>query len=258
MNIMAKQSNDIIEQLESWYQTPAGGYLYEQEQRITWQLLEPLWGHRLLQLGGSGDQVLAQHRLNLQRIHAAPTKGVAGDVCSELDQLPFPSASIDILIVFHAIEFAGNPHQLLREAYRVLAPRGELILLGFNPRSLFGLLSLMFRYGRGRLWGRVRPLSKRRLRDWLRLLGMSVKSVKHSFCAPPWGEGRLQRTLYRAAGYATRKNWPFGGVYILHARKDLTALTPDRVRWNQRVGDRLIGLAAAQPVPSPRSTPNAG
>ena len=254
---MAKQSNDIIEQLESWYQTPAGSFLYEQEQRITWQLLEPLWGHRLLQLGGSGDQVLAQHRLNLQRIHAAPVPSVAGDVCSELDCVPFPSESIDILIVFHAIEFAGNPHQLLREADRVLAPRGELIMLGFNPWSLFGLLTLLSRYSRRRLWGRVRPLSKHRLRDWLRLLGMSVKSVQHSFCVPPWGEGRLQRALHRAAGYATRKNWPFGGVYILHARKNVTALTPDRVRWNQRVGDRLIGLATPQPVPSPRAG-NAG
>ncbi len=57
--------------------------------------------------------------------------------CDLLD-LPFEAQSVDLLVMPHTLEFARDPHRLLREAERVLVPEGQLIILGFNSLSLWG------------------------------------------------------------------------------------------------------------------------
>ena len=54
-------------------------------------------------------------------------------------ELPFDAQSIDLILLPHALEFIDNPHEVLREVDRVLRPEGRVLILGFNPWSLFGL-----------------------------------------------------------------------------------------------------------------------
>jgi ribonuclease HI len=44
----------------------------------------------------------------------------------EFDALPFPNASIDLLLLPHTLELARDPHLTLREVERVLVPEGRL------------------------------------------------------------------------------------------------------------------------------------
>ena len=238
-----KQTHELLEQ---WYRTPAGSYLRQQEQRMVSRLLNVAGGQCVLQLGGSGLPPLPSLQPHVQCIHALPAGGNVADLHSQFELLPFASDSIDRLVLCHVLEFADQPHQTLREAHRVLAPRGELLVLGFNPWSLFGLRAAAARRYRGALWGRLRPLGRRRLRDWLHLLGMSTGAVRHAFCVPPWGSGTLHRTLRRIDGFATRHNWWLGGVYVLHARKNVMSITPDALRWKQRVANPVMGLATSR------------
>jgi SAM-dependent methyltransferase len=251
MHTMSQEFNEICRQLESWYDTPLGAYLYAQERQIVGELVQPLFGHRLLQLGTSTRQPLLESAPQVQKIYAASTNATSVQLCTDLDHLPFAAESIDILVLHHAVEFAANPHQLLREANRVLAHRGEIIVVGFNPWSLFGAVCGLQRLFGRQPWTCAQSLSKHRLRDWLHLLGMEVENIRHSVSAPPWGKGRLKQQLLQLDAYTTRKNWMTGGLYIMHARKQVSSLTPDRARWNRRVGDRLIGLTSPKPVPSP-------
>lgn len=59
-------------------------------------------------------------------------------VVQQFDELPFASASIDLVVLPHVLEFAEEPHQILREVERVLIPEGQVIICGFNPVSLWG------------------------------------------------------------------------------------------------------------------------
>ncbi len=240
---MAGYEKQPLELLERWYRTPVGSYLRQQEQRIVSQLLTVANGLRVLQLGGSDRLPLPSVQSNVQCIHALPAGGTVADLHTRFELLPFATDSIDRLVLCHVLEFADQPHQTLREAHRVLAPRGELLVLGFNPWSLFGLRAAAARCYRGVLWGRLRPLGRQRLRDWLHLLGMSTGTVRHSFCVPPWGSGTVHRSLRRIDGFATRHNWWLGGVYVLHARKNVVSITPDTLRWKQRVAKPVMGLA---------------
>ncbi len=251
MHIMSEEFNQICRQLECWYDSPLGEYLYRREREIVDELVQPLFGHRLLQLGTSTRQPLLESAPQVQKIYAANSNTEAIQLCTELEHLPFAAESIDILVLHHAVEFTSNPHQLLREASRVLAHRGEILIVGFNPWSLFGASCSVRRPLGNKPWSSAQLLSKHRLRDWLRLLGMEIECIRHSISVPPAGRGRIERALLGMDAFATRHNWVTGGLYVLHARKHISALTPDRALWNRRVGDRLIGLASAKPVPTP-------
>jgi SAM-dependent methyltransferase len=50
-----------------------------------------------------------------------PTMPVACTASST--RCPFPSASIDLVVLPHALELARDPHQTLREVERVLRPK---------------------------------------------------------------------------------------------------------------------------------------
>ena len=50
--------------------------------------------------------------------------------------------TIDLIVMPHALEFTDDPHLMLREAWRVIRPEGQIVISGFNPFSLFGTQAL--------------------------------------------------------------------------------------------------------------------
>ncbi|MCX6622751.1 MAG: GNAT family N-acetyltransferase [Acidobacteria bacterium] len=79
------------------------------------------------------------------RVAAAVCRGKARIKICRLDahDLPFPASSIDVVALFEAIYYLGDCRTFLREAHRVLAPEGVLVISSancdwsaFNP-SLF-------------------------------------------------------------------------------------------------------------------------
>ncbi len=248
---MGADSIAICEQLESWYEKPAGQYLLGRERELVEQLLEQVFGYHQLQLGVSRKQPLGLENTLNHKIYAGESGGGIGLV-TEADSLPFFNDSIDVVLLHHALEFAENPHRLLREVHRVLAPRGHIIILGFNPLSLFGAAIQARGVFPGSLWSGASPMGTRRLRDWLHLLGAEVDEVRHCFAVPPAGGERVFGYLRGCDEFLVRHGLPLGGVYAVRAQKQVSTLTPTRARWQRRMGDKLIDLTSPKPVPSPR------
>ncbi|MCZ6828102.1 MAG: methyltransferase domain-containing protein [Gammaproteobacteria bacterium] len=249
---MNADSSDICQQLECWFENPAGQYLLRRERELVAKLLEQVFGYHLLQLGITRQHGLALDSALNHKIYAAATPAADIGLVTQADSLPFANDSIDVAVLHHSIDFAENPHQLLREVQRVVAAQGHIIILGFNPWSVFGLGATLRGLYPGSFWGQAAPMSVRRLRDWLHLLGSEVRAVGYTFATPPVGQGRAYRWLARCDSFVTRHNWPLGGAYVLHAQKQVVPLTPTRLRWESSVGNRLMGLGVAKPVPSPR------
>ena len=82
------------------------------------------------------------------------------------DALPFDAASLDLVILPHALELARDPHLALREVERVLVPEGRVIIVGFNPASLWGTRQRLGRMRRRLVahLGRAVPAARRRVR----------------------------------------------------------------------------------------------
>lgn len=159
----------------------------------------------------------------------------------EFDALPFPSQSLDLVVMPHTLELARDPHLTLREVERVLVPEGRLMITGFNPARWWTLPGTAHRVkpqGTGPELVFDWPLRDdmigfRRLRDWLRLLGFEVESARFGRFGPQIDNRLWQRRLAWLEPVGQRW-WPvFGALYGVTAVK--------RVR-----GLRLVGLAKRQ------------
>jgi SAM-dependent methyltransferase len=245
----------IIE-LGSWLQTPPGQCLLRWEQQQLDRAVSDVFGYHALQLGLAGLQGLRANRMPHRWLasEAWPADDVIAAIDDDansqpmavgaalhcdFDALPFPNQSLDLVVLPHTLELSRDPHLTLREVERVLVPEGRVIILGFNPASLWGLRQ---RLGRARravgLGGRGALFLPRageflgywRLRDWLRLLSFEVEGGRFGCFRPPFRSARwLERSAWIEG--AGERWWPvFGALYFLVAVK--------RVR-----GMRLVGLA---------------
>ncbi len=133
---------------------------------------------------------------------------------------------MDTLVLVHCLEFGTDPHALLREAVRVLAPEGHLLILAFNPMSLWGIGRMVAPLaGLGRPWA-GHYYTALRLRDWCRLLGLEHREQRRLFFRPPIPHPGLQQRLagLERVGSAL---WPMlGGVNLCVSRKRVPRAIP--------------------------------
>ena len=78
------------------------------------------------------------------------------------------------------------------------------------------------------------------------MLGFDTVLVRNYFYRPPLQNRRLLRSLERMERFAERFWSPFGGGYILVAKKRVATLTPIKSRWRSR--RQLLPVGAAEPT----------
>lgn len=255
-----------------------GQRLIEQESSLLHPVLRGLYGESVLWIGEqtSMSQSLGRCMVRLP-IHASCLNSPKGrpemrditrlQVCS--GSLPFASASLDGVVLHHALESAPDARACIREVERVLKPGGRLVICAFNPISLSGLRAWSARSSANPLWGQ-KFISPTRLLDWLALLNLQqvkkpeyrsitapligpslatlgrrmaqwpmVNSLKAS-AKPLWGFELLAPTLASAKRLIDQviKRLPIGGIVIVSACKT-------------RQGGTLVGRESTRTKPGP-------
>lgn len=250
---MQSECSDILTELESWYARENGVYLQQQMRSVVRNFLDTSFGYHILQLGVTGGDPLCQESPINHRIYCSGSPGAGVELVADADELPLESDSVDTIIAHHCLEFADDPHQVLREIHRVLTPQGRLLLIGFNPYSFQGINTRVRGLLGNALWSQHRPVGENRMTDWLHLLGCEVLDCVRLYGLPPLGGDRLRRYMIRCDAWSTRHNLPVGGVYILHATKNIAGVNRPR-RHFRYSGERLIGLVP-KPSRAPAPTP---
>ncbi|MEW6353264.1 MAG: methyltransferase domain-containing protein [Pseudomonadota bacterium] len=232
----------------AWYRLRLGSLLLEAECARMAEVLPDLFGYHLLQVGAPADvDLLSTSRISHRIVLDADT-GAHGAHPPQLyarpDALPIASDSVDVVVLPHTLEFAPDPHQVLREAERVLIAEGSVVILGFNPWSLWGVWRLLLMRGGEPPWcGRF--LSLTRIRDWLALLGFDEIQMRPYFFRPPLHHTGVMHKLNFMEHLGARL-WPkLAGAYLLVAKKRVSTLTPIKPRWRQR---SLLGAGVAEPT----------
>jgi SAM-dependent methyltransferase len=201
--------------LETWLESPQGRYVLDWEHTKLDAALSDVFGFNALQLGLPQQAFLRGNRIPLRQ--TLSDSGPAHLRCAFTD-LPIASQSVDLVVLPHVLEFYPEPHQILREVERILIPEGQLLILGFNPHSLWGLRRRLPGRPAGFPWN-GQYLSPLRLKDWLKLLNFELDRGAFGLYAPPCKSARwLQR--WRFMELAGNRWWGFAGsVYLLRAVK---------------------------------------
>ena len=224
--------------LSEWFATEQGGYVRAREQAFFDRTVSDIFGYNALQLGLPEHDFLRSSRMPL-RFSAGNQAGNA--VRLSCTELPFASASLDLVLIPHVLEFAEHPHQILREVERVLMPEGSLLISGFNPRSLWGMRRALG-CKQGYPWN-GHFISLPRIKDWLALLGFEVAGGRFAAYAPPFRKAKwLER--YAFMEKAGDRWWAVrGGIYFLHAIKRVPGMRLIKPQWNERLVSKLLPVA---------------
>jgi len=240
----------LIPLLSDWFDSPLGQELLQQEQDFAEQVLPTLFGYHLLQIGWDHRQCLFGASPVSRKLMLIPQMQLGADartLIAHPAELPIQSSEVDVVILHHALDYADNPHQVLREAARVLRPGGHLLSFSFNPVSYWGLWRF-FKRRMPPLWS-GQFISPGRLQDWLGLLEMT--SLKNrSMCHHLPIESERWRQRLRMFECCSRK-LPInsGAVLMVLARKDVAGMTPLKAEWKHR---RLLSMPSAEPKPTAR------
>ncbi len=216
----------IIE-LAHWADSAAGQYIMAWEKRQIDRMVANVFGYHAVQIGLPEQDFLQASRIRHKQRSSSMFRHAQEHLATLValpEYLPFENQSVDLLVLPHGLECSVNPHQVLREAERILMPEGRVVISGFNPWSLWGL--------RERMPG-LDPLlpvpahlqvSLVRLKDWFKLLSFELDRGRFGCYAPACTTTRwLERWSFMEA--AGDRWWPVcGAVYVVSAIKRVAGM----------------------------------
>ena len=219
--------------LQAWSKSACGREILQEQKAQMDDLLKDLFGYHLLELSSLSNTSMASECPINHHFRLFPEVGNGVGALADPEQLPLADESLDLVILHHMLEYSSNPHQLLREANRVLIPRGHLLIVGFNPFSLQGVVKFFAQYfSSNRCWRR-HSLNRARLVDWLNLLDCEPVEVQRGFYRPPINQQKVLSLLEFWERTCRFLNLPFGGYYVLLACKQRLSVTPIKPAWGR-------------------------
>ncbi len=261
-----------------WLETPAGRVLLAWEQARIDRAVADVFGYHALQFGLPQVEGLRANRMPHRwlasdrpdapprapiapacdpAIGTAPLKSAVALHC-DAEALPFPSDSLDLVVLPHTLELAQDPHLALSEAARVLTPGGRVVVTGFNPASLWALRQRLGRTARGLGMGGGRlflpeggeAIGYWRLRDWLHLLSFDIEIGRFGCWRPPWNSAKWLDRFGWMEPFGERWLPVLGAVYVLVAVRRVRGM-----RLVGRVKRARMSTASAPAVASHRRRP---
>lgn len=247
---------DVLE-LRQFYASRLGGAAREMVARKVVEIWGDANGLDVLGLGYA-TPFLAPLQAKARRVVAAmpgqqgvelwPVAAPNAACLSAEDALPFQNAFFDRILAVHALEESIDPVGLLREAWRVLAPSGRIVVVTAARNGLWA-------NAEATPFGHGRPYSRRQLAELLREAEFEPSGWTRALYVPPvnwaagWAEG-FEQTGSRI--------WPgFSGLVLIEAVKQTFAVKPRGVRARVRIAPPNLNPLPAGPAPVSKAPPSA-
>lgn len=143
-----------------------------------------------------------------------PPESPSASVLVDEGRLPFMDAIFDRAVLVHVLEEADNPHAMLRELWRVMAPEGRVIVIVANRLSVWAMTDAT-------PFGHGRPFSRRQLGLLLGEAMFEPMASARAVYTPPWGFAPLLKMSDGLEAVGERL-WPaLGGIILMEAVKRL-------------------------------------
>jgi SAM-dependent methyltransferase len=211
-----------ITDLRSFYASPLGRVTRRFVGRAIDRFWGPLTGLRVLGLGYA-PPYLSAVRAECERALAFmpasqgvvnwPSTGASAAALVDPLMMPLPDASIDRVLVIHALETVESPSELLHEIWRILTPGGRIIMVAPNRRGLWARMDTPFGYGQ--------PYSRSQLKSLMRQTWFSPEGWAETLYVPPLRSRVLLQTAQAWERIGAGFSLPFAGLHIVEATKQL-------------------------------------
>jgi len=241
-----KSLEELSPELKAWFDSVLGKELLSAEQAVVDRIVPTLFGMHLAQFSVDPRVKLYDKSPVTHCFSIIPSTELGVDennLVAENKEIPLAHESVDVVLLHHALDFTDSPHQVLREASRILRPGGHVVIVGFNPLSLWGLYKHFSRKKQLPPWC-AHFISHRRLSDWLQLLHLTELRHISGYDCQSLEKPTMRSRLACVRNTMKRSPAENGAFSVMLARKDIAGTTPLRSGWTLR---RLINI----PVPEP-------
>jgi SAM-dependent methyltransferase len=212
-----------ITDLRGFYTSPLGAVTRRFIGRAIDRFWGPLTGLRVLGLGyappylsavkGESERTLAFMPAS-QGVVNWPSTGASASALVDPLTMPLPDASIDRVLLVHALETVESPSELLHEIWRILTPGGRIILVAPNRRGLWARMDTTpFGYGQ--------PYSRSQLKSLMRQTWFSPEGWAETLYVPPLRNRFLLQTAQAWERVGAGFSLPFAGLHVVEATKQL-------------------------------------
>jgi len=218
---------DVVE-LQAFYGSPVG----QVARRILSARLRSIWPDlRGFALAGVGyaNAYLTIFRDEAERTVALmpaaqgvavwPRTGPSASALVDPVLLPLGEASLDRVLLVHALEACGNPRELLSEVWQALKPGGRIIVIAPNRRGLWARLDTT-------PFGQGQPFSRAQLTGLLREALFTPELWTEALFVPPLNRALFLRSAvaFERTGHAL--SLPFAGIHLIEAVKQVYRVLP--------------------------------
>ncbi|MCY7297007.1 class I SAM-dependent methyltransferase [Alteromonas sp. a30] len=208
------------------------------------KLAEPsrqMFGYHLVKLGSLSSQLALDNCPIQHKINVTSFDFNSPSVIAEPGWLPFASRSIDAFILAHELDFAQDPHQVLREVDRCMMPDGHVAILGFNPVSLPGCLKWT-PFKHQNVLHDARFFSAHRVKDWLSLLGYQIVDEQFYIHSTLFFEKKIDLNS-KWAKFASRYLPFMASVYLIVGKKREFPLSLIKPKWELKTRFATVGAS---------------
>jgi len=247
---------DAVE-LRDFYQGHLGLLARRMIRRRVRELWPDLRGRSLLGLGyavpylrlyrGEAERTVAAMPAQQGVLHWPP-EGPNASVLVDEGELPFEDASIDRILLVHALEVTEQRAAMLAEVWRVLAGNGRVLVVVPNRRGLWARFDHT-------PFGHGQPYTLSQASRVLRDSRFTPTRTAHALFAPPRAASLVIRSAPALEQIGHRWFTTFAGVVMIEAQKEVYAGNRERSRWPARAR-ALLPVPRPTPVPARRDGPS--
>ncbi len=236
------ESRQMLECFEHWLQTPLGRRLLACERGVIDAMVANLFGYQQFAFCVSHrfPVATASHLGHKVTVTSAWRPDMPDNVLVTLpDEVALTHDVADLVVLHHTLDFAPSAHHTLRDVSRIIKGSGRLLIVGFNPLSLWGLRKMLMSSGQAPWNGRF--ISGRRVEDWLGLLDFKIERSSYHLMALPYDSNGVSSSAPLPVGRTALK-LPVGAFYAILAQKQVGCMISVRRRWTTA---KIVGLSAA-------------
>ena len=217
-------ASDVVD-LRDFYRTPLGQVARRMIRRAVRQMWPDLQGMRLLGAGYPAPYLSAispetERTIALMPaslgVLAWPPDGANLALLADEGELPFADFSLDRVLLVHALETSEQAGTLLKEAWRVLAGGGRLMVVAPNRRGIWARLDRT-------PFGSGRPYTMSQLSQLLRDELFTPVATGAALFVPPSRSRMVLRSSRAWERIGARWFPTFAGVVIVEATKQIYA-----------------------------------